>query len=115
MHHTEERKMTAMEEISKSLITIASSGVLPGETKIKPAVAPDDNPVQDKNNDSFETLQKKAEMNREKAIDIIMKMRSKKKTYDQIAQFLTERKYPTFSHRGEWHAQTVHRLYKKNH
>lgn len=43
---------------------------------------------------------------------IIMKMRKQLKTYEEIAQFLEKEDIPTFTKRGRWHAQTVHRLYQ---
>jgi len=43
---------------------------------------------------------------------IIVKMRQKNKTYEEIAQQLKNDNIPTFTNRGEWHAQTVHRLFK---
>jgi len=43
---------------------------------------------------------------------IIIKMREKNKTYEEIAKFLEDEKIPTFTNRGNWHAQTVHRLFK---
>ncbi len=43
---------------------------------------------------------------------IIIKMREKNKTYEEIAQYLKNEKIPTFTNRGKWHAQTVHRLFK---
>ena len=43
---------------------------------------------------------------------IIMKMRQKNKTYEEIAQHLKDENIPTFTNRGKWHAQTVHRLFK---
>jgi hypothetical protein len=41
-------------------------------------------------------------------------MREKNKTYEEIAQHLENEKIPTFTNRGNWHAQTVHRLFKDN-
>ncbi len=35
-------------------------------------------------------------------------------TFGQIAQQLEDQELPTFSGRGEWHAQTVHRICKEN-
>jgi len=46
-------------------------------------------------------------------IDIIRKMREKRCTFGEIATELKIRAIPTFSGRGEWHAQTIHRLCRK--
>ena len=47
---------------------------------------------------------------REEVINIIETMREQGATYDQIARHLVDLGQPTFSGRGEWHAQTIHRL-----
>jgi len=55
---------------------------------------------------------KPIDANRKKIMQIIAKMRSKGETFDNIALYLENEKLPTFSNRGQWHAQTVHRLYQ---
>ena len=50
---------------------------------------------------------------REAILKIIKDLRTKGATFDQIAQHLVDIKQPTFSGRGVWHAQTIHRLCKK--
>jgi hypothetical protein len=47
---------------------------------------------------------------REEVMNIIHTMRDEGATYDQIAKHLVSLGQPTFSGRGEWHAQTIHRL-----
>lgn len=47
---------------------------------------------------------------REEIMNIIQTMRDEGATYDQIAKHLVDLGQPTFSGRGEWHAQTIHRL-----
>jgi hypothetical protein len=49
-------------------------------------------------------------MSREQVMDIIYTMRDQGATFDQVAKRLIDLGQPTFSGRGEWHAQTVHRL-----
>ena len=49
-------------------------------------------------------------LGREAIMDIIYGMREKGATYDDVAQQLISLGQPTFSGRGEWHAQTIHRL-----
>ncbi len=46
-------------------------------------------------------------------IDIIQEMRNRRCTFGEIAEKLKNRGIPTFSGRGEWHAQTIHRLCRK--
>lgn len=53
---------------------------------------------------------KKELMSRDAVMEIVNSMRSQGATFDQVAQRLVELGQPTFSGRGEWHAQTVHRL-----
>lgn len=43
-------------------------------------------------------------------IKIMKKLRKKGGTYKEIANFLNENNIPTFSNKGHWHAQTIHRL-----
>jgi hypothetical protein len=43
---------------------------------------------------------------------IINTMRDQGATFSVIADYLKEKGIPTFSGRGEWHAQTIHRLCK---
>jgi len=38
------------------------------------------------------------------------KMRKKGATYKEISKFLNDHDIPTFSNKGRWHAQSVHRL-----
>jgi len=48
--------------------------------------------------------------NRIKVLEIVASMREKNATYQEIAERLELEKLKTFSGRGKWHAQTVHRL-----
>ena len=49
-------------------------------------------------------------MSRDEIMEIIDAMRAEGATYDQVAKRLIDLGQPTFSGRGEWHAQTIHRL-----
>jgi hypothetical protein len=53
------------------------------------------------------------ELTREEVLDIIDKMRKEGSTYDFIAKHLDSQEIPTFSGKGKWRGQTVHRLYQK--
>ncbi|MCD4742045.1 MAG: hypothetical protein K8R67_06140 [Desulfobacteraceae bacterium] len=46
-------------------------------------------------------------------MDVIYGMREKGATYDDVAAQLISLGQPTFSGRGQWHAQTIHRLCTK--
>ena len=60
--------------------------------------------------ESVESTPVKGLLSREEVMAIIEKMRAKGATFDQVAKYLVDIGQPTFSGRGEWHAQTVHRL-----
>ncbi len=49
-------------------------------------------------------------LGRDAVMNIIQTMRTEGATYDQVAARLIELGQPTFSGRGEWHAQTIHRI-----
>jgi hypothetical protein len=49
-------------------------------------------------------------LSREEVMTIIQDMRDQGATFDQVAQHFKSLGQPTFSGRGDWHAQTVHRL-----
>lgn len=50
---------------------------------------------------------------REAVIDVILNLRKDGLTYKEIAQHLEDEQIPTFSGKGAWHAQTVHKVCKK--
>lgn len=50
---------------------------------------------------------------KEEVIEMIREMRHRRCTFGEIADHLKKMGIPTFSGRGAWHAQTIHRLYKK--
>ncbi|MFH1152281.1 MAG: hypothetical protein V1793_00575 [Pseudomonadota bacterium] len=49
---------------------------------------------------------------KEDVINTIRSMRNNRATFAEIAEHLKSQGIPTFSGRGEWHAQTIHRLCK---
>lgn len=51
---------------------------------------------------------------RDEVIAIINSMRARGKTFDEVAQHLISLGQPTFSGRGVWHAQTIHRICTRN-
>lgn len=51
---------------------------------------------------------------KDKIIRMIVEMRDNGSTFEMIAQHLDNENIATFSNRGKWHAQTIHRLYKQN-
>ena len=55
---------------------------------------------------------KPLDANRKKVMAIISDLRNKGETFDQIALHLEKENVQTFSGKGQWHAQTIHRLYQ---
>lgn len=55
---------------------------------------------------------KPLDQNRKKILQVIASMRDKGETFDNIALQLEKENLRTFSGRGQWHAQTVHRLFQ---
>ena len=49
---------------------------------------------------------------KDEVIKVIKTMRKNRSTFAEIAEHLTKEGIPTFSGRGDWHAQTIHRLCK---
>jgi len=49
---------------------------------------------------------------KDEILALIRTMRKNEATFAAIADYLKEKGIPTFSGRGEWHAQTIHRLCK---
>ena len=54
---------------------------------------------------------RKINARKQEILDTINKLRDESMTYEEIADYLTKNNIPTFSGRGRWHAQTIHRLY----
>lgn len=50
------------------------------------------------------------DMNKDDILEVIASMRRDGSTYNEIAAHLVDLNLPTFSGRGKWHAQTIHRL-----
>ena len=50
------------------------------------------------------------DMNKDEILAMILSMRNDGSTYNEIASHLASLDLPTFSGRGKWHAQTIHRL-----
>jgi len=49
---------------------------------------------------------------KDEILDMMHSLRQQGKTFSQIADHLIEKGIPTFSGKGHWHAQTIHRLCK---
>lgn len=49
---------------------------------------------------------------KDEILDLMKNLRDKGATFGEIAEHLVKQDIPTFSGKGQWHAQTVHRLCK---
>lgn len=58
-----------------------------------------------------EPRKRKISARKQELLDMIKKLRDENMTYEEVAAYLEKNKIPTFSGRGRWHAQTIHRLY----
>jgi hypothetical protein len=94
----EERRKAAAQS------AVQESNVVKKRRKIVAPPAPTAPPVESSFGETAEL------MPREEIMDIINTMREQGATYDQVAKHLIDLGQPTFSGRGEWHAQTIHRL-----
>jgi len=77
-------------------------------TPIKPVILK--RKKNEKKNANSEKLSIAKRLGRDEIMGIIHKMRREGAIFDQIAKHLIVLGQPTFSGRGEWHAQTIHRL-----
>lgn len=103
----EERKASAMEGLSESLKALASGNVV--------MVAPDGVPAigqsgAEADGEKVGAPKPVNDMARDAVLDIILSMRDDGATYGKIADYLDSENIPTFSRKGKWHAQTIHRI-----
>jgi hypothetical protein len=99
----EERKAGAFEALAESLQALLTNGIqlplnpgIPYTTSSSPVEA--EKPI------------RSSAADRENVLDTIFGMRDQGATYTEIASHLDSESIPTFSGKGKWHAQTIHRL-----
>ncbi len=73
---------------------------------------PEDTKKQNRNYGEFKSFGLDGNHTKEDVLNIIRTMRQNGATFAAIADYLKDNGIPTFSGRGKWHAQTIHRLYK---
>lgn len=113
----EERKANAFEFIARHIGKLTGESFSPvmntmnadlsNDTDLEAPV--DHEFVRETTPDLFSTSSK-SKMNKDEVLDIIARMRREGATYNEIASHLSDLSLPTFSGRGKWHAQTIHRL-----
>ena len=96
----EPESVPAIENLSEEKSSVSVQKL---EEEVSSAAPSQDPPVTKKATDA----------QRARILKIIKKMYKEKATYSGIALRLEEENLPTFSGRGKWHAQTIHRLLKK--
>lgn len=102
----EERKAEALEKVSSQLETLLKVSDGPAISKqADPQItdAPKDTSIKGQ---SMQT-------DRDEITRLVIEMRGDGKTYKEIAKYLEDKKIPTFSRKGEWHAQTIHKICKQ--
>jgi len=114
----EERKAEAIEEIASIISSLAGaefpsidkvvSGIDAVAREFEDEMDLDEEEVMAEGPDQDEPPA--AELSKDEIVDMIHKMRTQGSTYNEVAAHLTELGLPTFSGRGKWHAQTIHRL-----
>ncbi|MBT3310713.1 MAG: hypothetical protein HN737_10560 [Desulfobacterales bacterium] len=112
-----EERRAAAEERKAEIFAVIAEGIFQALNSMGVQTSIDNfSSTVSKNNTSQndEIIEKPSDVDREKVLTVIHEMREKGDTYGQIAQHLEDQKLPTFSGRGEWHAQTVHRICKEN-
>lgn len=113
----EERKAEAIEEIA-SIISSLAGAEFPAIDKVVSgidAVAREFEEELDLDDDEImlddaEDEAPSMELSKDEIVGLIHKMRAEGSTYNEVAAQLTEMGLATFSGRGKWHAQTIHRL-----
>ncbi len=111
----EKKRNDILESIAESLHFMVSSGDLTSADISAPQVSQavplqDSVAVQEAAGTQNEELLKTS---KKYVKDIIEKQRRNDMTYEEIAAYLHEKNIPTFSGRGRWHAQTIHRLLRE--
>ena len=109
----EERQSDAIEQIADMFAAFLEKLDEVPAVQVQPeAIAPQKAEIVDERNImmSAEEADAVKKTSRTYILNLIQSLRDKNSTYDEIALYLTENDFPTFSGRGKWHAQTIHRL-----
>lgn len=116
----EERKAAAFEFIAASMGNFSPEQVAPKLETVETIVkAEAEKAAGTQEVETSESLPTKSyeifknsnrDLNKDEILSMILSMRNDGSTYNEIASHLVSLDLPTFSGRGKWHAQTIHRL-----
>jgi hypothetical protein len=111
----EEKQADALAEMSRYFYTMIDSKAAVASSEEPPPAMPssiEPNPAED--NENQKAAPESIQLKREDVLGLIRKFREKEAmTFDKIAKELESMGLPTFSGKGKWRGQTVHRLYQK--
>ncbi len=121
----EERKVDILESFVELIKQIVSPDSLKPDSS-KPDSSKTDSSKTDNKSADLETNlapevmlqkidqpEKPNDANKKKTLDLIQSMRKDGMSYEKVANYLDSNKIPTFSGRGKWRGQTIHRLCNK--
>lgn len=107
----QERQANVLETIAALLQRLMAETPDAGVTAAPIAVPPEVESAPDVQLE--EKMVSPAVVDRDEVIDLIIRLREDGMTYKEIAQRLEDENIPTFSGKGAWHAQTVHKVCRK--
>ena len=114
---SETQVAAALPEIKTLLEGLVNTGNRRIEVEERKAVALESIAVSLKNLDGLSLpasveagLTGKSGNDKDKVVQMIKALREKGETYEQVANFLGNEGISTFSGRGKWHAQTIHKI-----
>ena len=111
----EERKADAFEFIARHIGELTGYKFVPGFTNGDLGSEPNDDSEAHYGKPNYPQTQDtmgddSVDMTKDEILELILTMRNDGATYNEIANHLDMLSLPTFSGRGKWHAQTIHRL-----
>jgi hypothetical protein len=114
----QERFAAAQERVADAVerIAVVLNHLVPSNVALKEAkeICLETNAEPDTIPHPVAEAEKPNHVERNEIIEKILDMRQNGSTYSRIAEHFEANQIPTFSNKGNWCAQTVHRLYKQN-
>ena len=110
----QERFAVAEERVADAIERIADALTHFGLPKVSATESREHIPAPDATETTEIEPVKPDHVDRHGIVDIVLEMRKDGNTYGKIAQYIESKQIPTFSGKGQWCAQTVHRLHKQH-